>query len=140
MLIYKLILGVILSVLLIGVILLKDRLEAMISKSPNRWLLIFSFVFRLFPFIVIYIFLGFDARSDVLMFYDSAKAAAKGGIVYWDFDTAYSPLFPYITVLPLWIWDSAKAIILEMVLFELLILFIIILQFVQIFPFNNLGL
>jgi len=122
MLIYKLILGVILSVLLIGVILLKDRLEAMISKSPNRWLLIFSFVFRLFPFIVIYIFLGFDARSDVLMFYDSAKAAAKGGIVYRDFDTAYSPLFPYITVLPLWIWDSAKAIILEMVLFELLIL------------------
>jgi hypothetical protein len=56
------------------------------------------------------------------MFYDSAVSASKGGVVYRDFDSAYSPLFPYLTVIPLWFWDSPKSIILEMVGLELLIL------------------
>lgn len=122
MLIYKLILGILFSFFLFAAIYQKNRLETLINQAPQRSFLLFSLLFRVFPFLAIYVFLGFDARSDVLMFYDSALAASQGGIVYRDFDSAYSPLFPYLTVVPLWFWDSPKSIILEMIVLELLIL------------------
>jgi hypothetical protein len=122
MLVYKLILGVFFTLLLLASLFLKNRIEPEINKSPVTFLLLFFLVFRLFPFFVVYFYLGFDARSDVLMFYDSAISAAKGAWVYRDFESAYSPLFPYFTVLPLWLWDSPKAIILQMILLEFVIL------------------
>lgn len=122
MLIYKLILGILFSLLLLVTVYQKNRLESWINQAPVRSFWVISFLFRLIPFFAIYVFMGFDARSDVLMFYDSAVSASKGGVVYRDFDSAYSPLFPYLTVIPLWFWDSPKSIILEMVGLELLIL------------------
>jgi hypothetical protein len=118
MLVYKLVLGVFFSLLLLASLILKERIEPEINKSPKLYLFAFFLAFRLFPFLLIYVYLGFDARSDVLMFYDSAVSAAKGAWVYRDFESAYSPLFPYFTVLPLWIWESPKAIILQMILLE----------------------
>jgi len=77
---------------------------------------------RLVPFVIIYLVLGEEARWDVAMFYDSVQGALAGGWVYRDFDTAYSPLFPYIIALPVLIWNSGKAIILFMILVEGLVL------------------
>lgn len=77
---------------------------------------------RLVPFAIIYLVLGEEARWDVAMFYDSVQGALAGGWVYRDFETAYSPLFPYIIALPVLIWNTGKAIILFMILVEGLVL------------------
>jgi hypothetical protein len=80
------------------------------------------FIFRILPFVLIYLVFQYEARSDVKMFYDSALKAFQGGFVYRDFPSAYSPLFPYLTAIPLFFVGSAKSILLEMILLEGLIL------------------
>lgn len=88
------------------------------SRRQNLLLGLAFFLLRILPFVVVYVILGYTARSDVPMFYDSALGALKGGVVYRDFDTAYSPLFPYITALPLLLWNTAEAITLLLLLTE----------------------
>lgn len=91
--------------------------------NSNKTFLYVLLIFRIIPFIFIYLLLGFDARSDVGMFYDSASEALKFKFVYRDFESAYSPLFAYITAIPLLFWHSAKAIILELIIIEAAIVF-----------------
>ncbi len=71
-----------------------------------------------------YIYYGFDAQSDVKIFWKSAQHAAKLELVYRDFDSVYSPFFPYITSILLFFWDTARAITLLMILIELLVLWL----------------
>lgn len=109
----------------IGVWVVYTQKARLISISDPKKGLLFLVSFtllRILPFLIIYVILDFSARSDVRMFYDSALGALKLGFVYRDFETAYSPIFPYLTALPLLIWNSAKAIVLEMVLVEGIIL------------------
>ena len=75
-------------------------------------------LFRIVPFGLVYLVLDYDVRSDAWMFYDSARQALQLKTVYRDFDTAYSPLFPYLTALPLLLWNSGKAIVLFLILAE----------------------
>lgn len=93
-------------------------------QNDLRFFTLTFLFFRIFPFILIYIVLENNARSDVQMFYDSALKAFQGGFVYRDFPNAYSPLFPYLTAIPLFFVESAKSILLEMILLEGLILWI----------------
>ncbi|MEY2792132.1 MAG: hypothetical protein RJA76_124 [Bacteroidota bacterium] len=124
MLVGKSLIYLFLTFLIILFTLKKETIQPALERKPLLSFWIIGFIFRLAPFLLIFIFAGFDARSDVVMFYDSAKHAMQGEIVYKEFESAYSPLFAYLTCLPLYIWDSPKAIILEMILIELGILWL----------------
>ena len=95
------------------------RFQKQVLNMPepvaNR-LLVVAFVFcRLVPFVLVYLLLGFEPHSDVPVFYDAASHALRGEVVYRDFWSPYSPLFAYITALPLLIWHSAKSVVLLMI-------------------------
>lgn len=83
-----------------------------------------AFLCRILPFLIVYVFYGFDAQSDVQIFWKSAQQASRLELVYRDFDSVYSPFFAYITALPLYFWDTARAITLLMILIELLVLWL----------------
>lgn len=86
------------------------------NERATRWL---AFVaLRLVPFAIIYLVLDQEPRSDVQFFYERAVPAMKGGLVYRDFLSYHAPLFTYITVLPLFIWNNARVLILMMSLIE----------------------
>ena len=91
--------------------------DARVFESSRDVLWVFV-LFRLVPFAVVYLFLDYDVRSDAWMFYDSARQALQLKTVYRDFDSAYSPLFVYLTALPLLLWNSGKAIVLLLILAE----------------------
>ncbi len=102
----------------------RQKLEYLLSLKKNTvylaWLL-----FRLLPFIIIYILLDYQPQSDVVFFFDTSSVALKGGIVYKDFWQPYSPLFPYLNAIPLLIWKSGKAILLWMLLYELIAILLV---------------
>ncbi len=75
-------------------------------------------LFRIVPFIAIYLVAGQETHSDVPVFYEAARQALQGKVVYRDFWSPYSPLFAYLTALPLIFWHSAKAVVLLMILVE----------------------
>ncbi len=86
------------------------------NERATRWL---AFVaLRLVPFAVIYLVLNQEPRSDVQFFYERAVPAMQGGLVYRDFLSFHAPLFTYITMLPLFIWNNARVLILMMALIE----------------------
>lgn len=124
MFLYKFYIYIFLTILLLLITKFKRILEPIGEKYSTQSFILISLFFRIIPFIIIYLILNIDARSDVQMFYDSAKHAIKGEIVYKDFESAYSPLFAYLTSLPLFLWDSPKAIILELIIVEIGILWI----------------
>lgn len=79
-------------------------------------------LFRLLPWIGIFVILDFEPRGDVPFFFYKAEHAKAGGFVYRDFWSYHAPIYPYIISLPLWIWHNARAIVLLMVAVESLIL------------------
>ncbi|MES2518893.1 MAG: hypothetical protein V4585_12340 [Bacteroidota bacterium] len=85
---------------------------------------IIAFLLRILPFLIVYVVYGYDAQSDVQIFWKSAQQAAQFKLVYRDFESLYSPFFPYITALPLYIWDTARAVTLLMILIELSVLWL----------------
>jgi hypothetical protein len=114
----KLILSVVLTACMAVVLRFETPLRALLSKHPLfSFGLVFSLL-RLLPFLIIFIWVGFEPRSDVPMFFESARAAQQGLFVYRDFESAYSPLFAYFTALPLYCWYSPEAIILLMIVIE----------------------
>ncbi|RYU93962.1 hypothetical protein [Emticicia agri] len=76
------------------------------------------------PFCIVYIILNFAVKSDVIFFYDTAKLALDGLIVYRDFWQPYSPLFPYLNAITLAIIDSPKSIIFLMMIYELIAIYL----------------
>ena len=85
-----------------------------------------AFLCRILPFFIVYIYYGYNAQSDVQIFWKSAQHASKFELVYRDFDSVYSPFFAYITALPLYLWDNPRAITLLMILIELFVLWLTI--------------
>jgi hypothetical protein len=121
MVVAKFLLGLFFSLVILFFLKFKKEITAIFNKKPIYFYFGLIFISRILPFIIIYLVLGYDSRSDVNMFFDSALKALQGGFVYKDFDSAYSPLFSYITALPLIFWNSAKAIILLMIFIEALV-------------------
>ncbi len=109
------------ALLLSGLVVLywsfKRQLTPSLHRQPTALALAFV-TLRLVPFVLVYGLLGEEPRSDVPMFYVATKAASQGQVVYRDFDSAYSPLFAYLTALPLRFWNSPKAIILLLIALE----------------------
>lgn len=97
-------------------------------KRVNSFLIL-SILFRIIPFIIVYVILHFKAQSDVIIFWKSAQEALKLKLVYRDFESLYSPLFPYITALLLFLWNSPEAVTLLMIFIELLVLWITMITF-----------
>lgn len=118
MVLIKLFLSFLLLTLLFILVKNKDKFSLFDVSFGQLGFPVLFFLFRILPFIFIYFILKLEARSDVQMFYDSALGALKGGFVYKDFPTAYSPLFPYMTMLPLLIFNSAKSILFQMIMLE----------------------
>ncbi|HEV7349284.1 hypothetical protein [Telluribacter sp.] len=81
-------------------------------------------LFRLLPWIGIFILLNEDPRGDVPFFFYKAEGAKAGGFVYRDFWSYHAPLYAYIISLPVWVWHNARAIVLLMVLMEAAILWL----------------
>lgn len=103
----------------------RTTLEQLFSNLGKlKSFLLISVLFRIIPFVIIYIVLHLKAQSDVYIFWKSAQEASKFKLVYRDFESLYSPFFPYITALLLYIWDTAEAVTLTMVLVELLTLWL----------------
>ncbi|MCU0469831.1 MAG: hypothetical protein MUF58_14625 [Arcicella sp.] len=92
--------------------------------GTNRSFLFIAFLFRILPFITVYIIYGYDAQSDVQIFWKSAQEAAKFKLVYRDFESLYSPFFAYVTAIPLYFWNAARAVTLLMIMVELLVLWL----------------
>ena len=107
----------------LNILLFKSKIFINSKFGFNSWFSFSFLIFRIIPFVFIYIVLGEEARSDVSMFYDSAKSALQLKFVYRDFESPYAPLFAYITAFPLIFWDSAKAIILEIIIIEAIIVY-----------------
>jgi hypothetical protein len=116
----------IISVLLAGGVMLvwwqQRRLLPLLTPRERavRWLTFFTM--RLLPFAVVYLILDQAPRSDVEFFYLRAVPAMEGKMVYRDFLSFHAPIFTYLTVLPLLIWNNSKAIILMMAALEFVIL------------------
>ncbi len=114
----KTVLAVLLGICEIVFYKYKDFIEKIGSQRPIIFYVLVLFVFRFIPFLSIYYVLNFETTSDVPIFYESAKAAISGGVVYKDFQTSYSPLFPYLIGLILPFWNSSKAIVFILILLE----------------------
>lgn len=74
---------------------------------------------RVVPFLAIYVFLGFEPRSDIAGFLVGwGTHARQGELIYRDFVCTYSPFFPYLIGLSMAVWDDPRAIVFLMVLME----------------------
>lgn len=81
-------------------------------------------IFRIVPFIAIYLIFNQIPRGDVPFFWGKATGIYEGGVVYKNVISYHAPLFAYIITLPLLVWYSSKAIVLLMVLIEATIVWI----------------
>ncbi|QRR02900.1 hypothetical protein [Dyadobacter sandarakinus] len=81
-------------------------------------------IFRIVPWIAIFLVLYEEPRGDIPFFFYKAQAAKSGGFVYRDFWSYHAPLYAYIISIPVWIWHNARAIVLFMVIMETLILWL----------------
>lgn len=73
---------------------------------------------RLGLFAAVFIVARLEPQSDVGVYYDLARHAMAGQVPFRDFFNAYGPLAPYVTALPVLLWDSTKAIVLFSILME----------------------
>ncbi len=113
-----------LSILTIILLLKKDKFNSFFSTNTRMSIIAAWIGLRLLPFCIVYIILDFAVKSDVIFFYDTAKQALNGLMVYRDFWQPYSPLFPYLNAVTLAIVDSPKSIIFLMMIYELIALYI----------------
>lgn len=106
-------------------VVLRPELFYRWQQDKDRIVFVAGFLlFRLLPWIGIFLIIGEDPRGDVPFFFYKAEAAKLGGFVYRDFWSYHAPLFAYLISLPLWLWHNARAIVLLMVLMETLILWL----------------
>ncbi|WP_185731508.1 hypothetical protein [Larkinella rosea] len=117
-LLFKIAIAFLGSVVTGGLLRFQNLLDRINSRQQTSVLVLFYVLFRIVPFLIVYVVLQLKARSDVPIFYSAAVDAMNGKIVYRDFWTPYSPLFPYATTLLLWFWNSAEAVIFQMILME----------------------
>lgn len=117
-LLFKIVIAVLGSVMTLGLLRFRNLMDRISIRQQMPTLILFFCLFRFVPFVIVYIILQLESKSDVPVFYDAALQAMEGKIVYRDFWTPYSPLFPYLTTLLLWVWKSAAALVLLMILME----------------------
>ncbi|REA57286.1 hypothetical protein DSL64_24320 [Dyadobacter luteus] len=116
----------VISVLLLMLMLFrKSVLTKWLENQGVRVTLLSGWVlFRLLPFIAIYLIAGLATTSDVNGFWDEGSKASQGMIVYRDFWSPYSPLYAYFLGIWLKIWYDSKMIVLTMAVMDGVALFV----------------
>ena len=97
----KLLLNLALTAAIVWVLL---KPELFYRWQRQQEMLVFSagfLLFRLLPWIGIFLILGEDPRGDAPLFFYKADAAKLGGYVYRDFWSYHAPLVAYIISLRL---------------------------------------
>ncbi|QRR02901.1 hypothetical protein [Dyadobacter sandarakinus] len=115
-----------LSVLLVIIFLARQNaiVHYLDNKPPGRVLFTGWLLLRLVPFLFIYIAAGIEPTSDVNGFWDEASKASQGMVVYRDFWSPYSPLYPYLLAIGVKFWYSPKMVVLVMVIMDGIALFL----------------
>jgi hypothetical protein len=113
-----------LSILTIILLAKKEKFNHFFNSNPQLTIIGAWLALRVLPFSVVYLILNFAVKSDVIFFYDTARLALDGLIVYRDFWQPYSPLFPYLNAITLAIVDSPVSIIFLMMIYELIAIYI----------------
>ncbi|MFT4033365.1 MAG: hypothetical protein QM669_13165 [Siphonobacter sp.] len=110
----------ILLILLISIILYfkSGIIKWFSNKKPTVYISIGWVLFRLIPFVVLYILAGYEPTSDVNGFWDEASKASVGQMVYRDFWSPYSPFYAYYLGLWLKLWYMPKMIVLTMAIMD----------------------
>lgn len=119
----KLLISILLSFICLVTLYYKKSVTFFLLNYP-KGIYIYWFIFRLFPFFIIYTFYYYNPQSDVIFFYQTSGQALNGAIVYKDFWQPYSPLFPYLNAIPLIFIHSSKAILSWILLYELVAIII----------------
>jgi hypothetical protein len=119
----KLFISILLSIICLISLHYKKSITSFLQNYP-KGIYIYWFIFRLFPFFIIYTFYYYNPQSDVIFFYQTSGQALNGAIVYKDFWQPYSPLFPYLNAIPLLFMHSSKAILSWILLYELIAIII----------------
>ncbi|MBA4851478.1 hypothetical protein [Emticicia sp. BO119] len=120
----KVSISLLLSLFTIILLYKKEKINGFLSVNSHLAIIGAWFGLRLLPFCMVYVFLNFSVKSDVIFFYDTARQALKGMVVYRDFWQPYSPLFPYLNAVTLAIVDSPKSIIFLMMIYELIAIYL----------------
>ncbi len=121
-LIPKFIISIIGSIIFAVIFFNKEKIKQITLNHETKYFYLAILFTRIIPVFVIFLFLDYDATSDVKMFFDWAQAAKTGHLVYRDFRAPYAPLFSYITAIPLFIHNHVNSVLLLMVLIEAVIL------------------
>lgn len=74
---------------------------------------------RLGVFATLYLLVGLTPTSDNVIYFDEAKSALAGGVIYRDFESTYGPLVTYMNAAAVYLWNSPKSIVLLAILTEL---------------------
>ncbi len=120
----KLAISVFLSILTIILLIKKEQINYFFRKNSQLTIIGAWIALRLIPFCIVYSILNFAVKSDVIFFYDTARQALDGLMVYRDFWQPYSPLFPYLNAITLAIVDSPESIIFLMMIYELIAIYL----------------
>ncbi len=97
----------------------RARLRALLLPvSTNRFVVLAWLGLRILPFLLLFVMLGIEPRSDTDYYFNVVNPAFHGGFVYRDFHNPYGPFFPYFVGAIFWLWYSKKALVLFMVLME----------------------
>lgn len=106
----------------VSLILLRHPKPYSISdRSFTRLCLLLMAVSRLGVYIGVYFILREEVMADVASaYYPQGLSILDGQLVYRDFESSYSPLFPYLMAGILLCWNSAKAIVLSAIVIELI--------------------
>ncbi len=118
----KLLLSTLLTCAIFWTIWKSELFEKWQQQSDNVVWGIGFLLFRLLPWIGIFLVLDFEPRGDIPFFFYKAEHAVAGGFVYRDFWSYHAPAYAYLISWPLLLWYNARAIVLLMVLMESLIL------------------
>src|SRR5690606_31793262 len=94
----------------------KDLLVRWQQGQDKVYFLSGFLIFRVIPWIVVFLVANQEPRGDIPFFFGKAIHAKVGEMVYRDFWSYHAPLFPYIISMPLFIWHTAKAIVALMLL------------------------
>jgi hypothetical protein len=107
-------------VLLLTIMLLRKKAFTLWleNKNTNQTLAAGWFLFRLIPFAAIYLIADMAPTSDVNGFWDEGSKASQGLVVYRDFWSPYSPLYPYFLGIWLKLWYDPKMIVLTMAVMD----------------------
>jgi hypothetical protein len=106
------------AILALVIIKKKNITEYFSRQAPLPLMGIGWILFRLVPFIALYLVVGMDTTSDVNGFWDEASKASIGQVVYRDFWSPYSPLYPYFLGAWLKLWYNSKMIVLAMAVMD----------------------